>query len=114
MELLISISLMMAAIGIAIPFFVAQSRSLEASSGRLDAQLNINFGLDAIDRDLRVAGVGITQRQPLLVQAASNAITFNADLTSTTRRGLLRRLLRPGCSRRLGHDALAGQQGHAA
>jgi hypothetical protein len=46
--------------------------------------LNINFGLDAIDRDLRVAGVGITQRQPLLVQAASDAITFNADLTSTT------------------------------
>lgn len=83
MELLISISLMTAAIGIAIPFFLAQSRSLEAQSGRLDAQLNINFGLDAIDRDLRVAGVGITQRQPLLVQAAANAITFNADLTST-------------------------------
>jgi prepilin-type N-terminal cleavage/methylation domain-containing protein len=83
MELLISVSLMSAAIGIAIPFFLAQSRSLEASSGRLDAQLNINFGLDAIDRDLRVAGVGITQRQPLLVQAAANAITFNADLTST-------------------------------
>ncbi len=84
MELLISVSLMMTAIGIAIPFFLTQSRSLEAQAGRLDAQLNINFGLDAIDRDLRVAGVGTTLRQPLLVQAAANAITFNADLTSTT------------------------------
>lgn len=84
MELLISVTLTMIAIGIAIPFFLTQSRSLEAQAGRLDAQLNINFGLDAIDRDLRVAGVGITQRQPLLVQAAANAITFNADLTSTT------------------------------
>jgi hypothetical protein len=82
LELLVSISLTMAAIGIAIPFFLAQSRSLEASSGRLDAQLNINFGLDAMDRDLRIAGVGITQRQPLLVQMASDAITFNGDLAS--------------------------------
>ena len=83
-ELLISVTLTLTAIGIAIPFFITQSRSLDAQAGRLDAQLNINFGLDGIDRDLRVAGVGITQRQPLLVQAASNAITFNADLTSTT------------------------------
>jgi prepilin-type N-terminal cleavage/methylation domain-containing protein len=82
LELVISVTLMTVAIGIAIPFFIVQSRSLEASNGRLDAQLNVNFGLDAIDRDLRVAGVGITQRQPLLVQAASDAITFNADLTS--------------------------------
>lgn len=83
-ELLISVTLMMVAIGISIPFFLTQSASLEASSGRLDAQLNINFGLDAIDRDLRVAGVGITDRQPLLVQMASNAVTFNADLTTTS------------------------------
>lgn len=81
-EMLIAVTIMMTCIGIAIPFFLTQSRSLEAQSGRLDAQLNINFGLDAIDRDLRVAGVGITMRQPLLVQAASDAITFNADLTT--------------------------------
>lgn len=84
MEMLVSVTLMMTAISIAIPFFLVQSRSVEASSGRLDAQLNINFALDAVDRDLRVAGVGITDRQPLLVQAASNAITFNGDLTSTS------------------------------
>jgi prepilin-type N-terminal cleavage/methylation domain-containing protein len=83
-EMLISISLMMTAIGIVIPFFLVQNRSLQSQSGRLDAQLNINFGLDAIDRELRVAGVGVTQRQPMLVQAASDAITFNGDVTSGT------------------------------
>jgi hypothetical protein len=72
----------MIGIGAAIPFFLAQSRALTAHGGRLDAQLNINFGLDALDRELRVAGVGITSRQPLIVQAASNALTFNVDLTS--------------------------------
>lgn len=82
-EMLLAVTLTMIAIGIAIPFFITQNHALLSQSGRLDAQLNINFALDAIDRDLRVAGVGITQRQPLLVQAAPNAVTFNADLTST-------------------------------
>jgi prepilin-type N-terminal cleavage/methylation domain-containing protein len=81
-ELLLAVSLMMIGLGIAIPFFLTQSRAVTASSGRLDAQLNANFALDAIDRDLRVAGVGITSRQPLIVYANSNALTFNADLTS--------------------------------
>ncbi len=82
LELLIGVTITMLAMGIAIPFFLTTSRSVAASSGRLDAQLNANFALDAIDRDLRVAGVGITIRQPLLVYANTNAITFNADLSS--------------------------------
>ncbi len=81
-ELLVSLTLTIVTIGIALPFFLTQSRALTATAGRMDAQLNINFALDAIDRDLRVAGVGIVSRQPLLVQASSDAITFNADLTS--------------------------------
>lgn len=83
-ELMISVTILLIAIGIAIPFFLVQSRALAAQSGRLDAQLNINFGLDAIERDLRVAGAGVTNRQPLLVQAAADAITFNADLTGSS------------------------------
>ena len=82
-EMLISMSLLLIALGIAMPFFLAQSRALTSHAGRLDAQLNIGFGLDAIDRDLRVAGVGVVQRQPIMVQAAADAMTFNVDLTSS-------------------------------
>ena len=81
-ELLISMSLLLVALGIAMPFFMVQSRALTAHAGRLDAQLTIGFGINAIDRDLRVAGVGVVARQPMIVQAGANAITFNADLTS--------------------------------
>jgi hypothetical protein len=35
-----------------------------------------------IDRELRVAGVGVVDPQPLIVQAAPYAITFNVDLVS--------------------------------
>ena len=82
-EMMISMSLLLVALGIAMPFFLVQSRALSAHAGRLDAQLNVGFGLDAIDRDLRVAGVGVVARQPMIVQAATNALTFNVDLTSS-------------------------------
>jgi prepilin-type N-terminal cleavage/methylation domain-containing protein len=81
-EMLISIVLLLAALGIAMPFFMVQSRALAAHAGRFDAQLNAGFGLVAIDRDLRVAGVGVVAKQPIIVQAATNAVTFNVDLTS--------------------------------
>ncbi|HEX3865925.1 MAG TPA: hypothetical protein VHV78_04200, partial [Gemmatimonadaceae bacterium] len=38
--------------------------------------------LASLDRDLRVAGVGVVDAQPLLVEAAALAITFNADLVA--------------------------------
>jgi prepilin-type N-terminal cleavage/methylation domain-containing protein len=81
-EVLVAITLTLIGFGIAMPFFFTQSRAVTGHAGRLDAQLNINFALAAIDRDLRVAGVGVVLRQPLLVQAASNAITFNSDLNT--------------------------------
>lgn len=35
-----------------------------------------------MDRELRIAGIGVVDPQPMLLQAASNAITFNVDLVS--------------------------------
>jgi hypothetical protein len=49
----------------------------------MDAHLNAQFAVNSIDRDLRVAGAGIVDAQPLIVYAAANAVTFNVDLVST-------------------------------
>jgi type II secretory pathway pseudopilin PulG len=81
-EVIVSLTMLGVVMGIALPFFLTVNRAVGAQSGRMDAQLNINFALDALDRDLRVAGVGIVSRQPLIVLAASDAITFNGDLAS--------------------------------
>jgi hypothetical protein len=55
---------------------------LRAQSGRLEAQQTAQFTLSELDRELRLAGVGVADMQPLLVQADPMAITFNADLVS--------------------------------
>jgi hypothetical protein len=49
----------------------------------MEAHLNAQFAVSSIDRELRVAGAGIVDAQPLIVYAAANAVTFNVDLVST-------------------------------
>ena len=79
-ELVVAITLMALVFAVAIPFFQAQARAVGQHAGRLDTQLNARFGLTTIERDLRAAGVGVVDAQPLLVEAAPLAVTFNADL----------------------------------
>jgi prepilin-type N-terminal cleavage/methylation domain-containing protein len=82
-ELLVAMSVMVTLMAVAVPFFRVQARSVGANAGRMDAHLNAQFAVSSIDRDLRVAGAGIVDAQPLIVYAAANAITFNTDLVST-------------------------------
>jgi hypothetical protein len=74
--------LMMVIVAIAVQTFRRSSALLAQQSGSLEALANARFGLTSIDRDLRVAGTGTTPEQPILVQAANTAITFNVDLIS--------------------------------
>jgi type II secretory pathway pseudopilin PulG len=82
LEMLISTTLVLGILTIASNLFRRQSQSLSDSAGRLEAQQNARFGLATLDRELRVAGVGIPDAQPLLVQADRMGFTFNADYVS--------------------------------
>jgi Tfp pilus assembly protein PilE len=81
-ELVVAVTLVALVFAVAIPFFQAQARAVSLHAGRLDTQLNARFGLTTIERDLRTAGVGVVDAQPLLVEAAPLAVTFNADLVT--------------------------------
>jgi len=82
-ELMIALVLFILVFGLAVPFFRFQARSVSESSGRQDALQNARYAQSAIDRELRIAGAGVLPEQPLLVEAAAFAVTFNADLVST-------------------------------
>jgi type II secretory pathway pseudopilin PulG len=81
-ELMIALFLFVMVFGLAVPFFRFQARSVSQSSGRQDALQNARFAQNSIDRDLRIAGIGIVSAQPLIVQADKYAVTFNADLAT--------------------------------
>ena len=67
---------------VSVAFFQSQARTVTAHAGRFDVQLNARFGLTSIERDLRTAGVGVVDAQPMIVEASSLAVTFNADLVA--------------------------------
>lgn len=83
-ELLIAMTLVLVLLGIGAQFFRRQANLLAAQAGRMEAQQTSQFGIATLERELRVAGVGVVDVQPLLVQADRLALTFNADLVSRT------------------------------
>ncbi len=82
LEMILSMSLMLAAIGLTTELFRKQSGSVSTESGLLDAQQNSRFAISMLERELRVAGVGVVDQQPLLVMANKLSMTFNADLVA--------------------------------
>ncbi len=82
-EMLIATVLMLLVFAMAVPFMRVQTWQIGASAGRLDALQNARFSQNAIDRELRIAGVGTTPNQPMLVEAGPMAVTFNADLETS-------------------------------
>lgn len=83
-EMLVSMTLLLVIVGLTIPFFRSQAKSLDRGAGRLDAQQNARFGVNAIDRELRVAGLGTVDAQPMIVYAGERVLAFNADLATAT------------------------------
>lgn len=81
-EVVLSMTILMVVMGIATNLFRKQGAVIAAQAGRLEAQQTAQFTLSELDRELRLAGVGVVDMQPILVQADTMAITFNADLVS--------------------------------
>lgn len=81
-ELLAALMLMGVVIGLALPFFTSQAQFIGRTAGRFDAGQNVRYAANAIERELRMAGVGVTCAQPVIVMAGANAVTFNTNLVS--------------------------------
>ena len=79
-EMLLAMTIMLAVLGMSANLFRKQSEAIMKHGGRLDAQSNSRFGLSMLDRELRAAGIGVVNQQPLLVMADTLGLTFNADL----------------------------------
>jgi prepilin-type N-terminal cleavage/methylation domain-containing protein len=82
-EMMIAMTLLTIIGAATLSFFIKQTRAVTMTAGRLDAQQNVSFALDEIDHDLRVAGVGLGLRQPMVIEAHPYAVTFNADLVTS-------------------------------
>ncbi|MEO7217147.1 MAG: prepilin-type N-terminal cleavage/methylation domain-containing protein [Gemmatimonadaceae bacterium] len=82
LEIMISITILLLVFAMAVPLFRTQVRAMGSTAGVSDAQQNVRFAISTIERQIRVAGAGVSDQQPLLIQADPYAVTFDADYAS--------------------------------
>jgi type II secretory pathway pseudopilin PulG len=81
-EAMLSMTLMLTVIGLSAQLFRRQSAAVSTQQGRLDAQQNSRFAIGNLERELRMAGGGVLNQQPMIVMAGPTSITFNANLAA--------------------------------
>ncbi len=81
-EVMISLFLLLIIAGAAVQFMRKQTGLVTRETARMDAMQNAQFSAGQIERELREAGAGVADIQPMLVQADSEAMTFNANMIS--------------------------------
>ncbi len=81
-EVLIALMLLMVIMGTAVQFLRKQSGLVTRETSRMDAMQNAHFAASQVERELREAGAGVADAQPMLVQVDSEAMTFNANMVS--------------------------------
>ena len=81
-EMIFAVSITVLVFAIAVPFFRAQTRAMDAGAGRLDAFQSARYAVSRIAADLRSAAGDVGQ--PVIVQAAPFAIAFNANRQGRT------------------------------
>ncbi|MDQ2667413.1 MAG: prepilin-type N-terminal cleavage/methylation domain-containing protein [Gemmatimonadota bacterium] len=81
-EIIISMTLLMIITGAAVQFLRKQTGLVTRETSRMDAMQNAQFAGSQIERELREAGAGVADAQPMIVQLDSQALTFNANMVS--------------------------------
>lgn len=79
LEIMLSITILLLVFAMTVPLFRSQVQAMGSTAGRSDAQQNVRFAISTIERQIRVAGAGVSDQQPLLIQADPFAVTFDAD-----------------------------------
>jgi prepilin-type N-terminal cleavage/methylation domain-containing protein len=81
-EVMISVTLLLVIMGAAVQFLRRQTQAVSMETGRMDALSNAGYAASQIERELREAGAGTADNQPMIVQLDKFAITFNANILS--------------------------------
>lgn len=81
-EVLTAMMILMIIMGAGTQFLRRQAGLVSKETARNDALQNAQFAAGQIERELREAGAGVADIQPMIVQLDTQAITFNANMVS--------------------------------
>ena len=103
-ELMIALSLFSILLATSLGFYKQQGDAFTQGNDRMTLMQNLRYGIDALEQNLRTAGVGVPIKQPVMVYVGEYAVTFNADYATRT----------PGDFFAVYHDPLLPEAGVSA
>jgi prepilin-type N-terminal cleavage/methylation domain-containing protein len=89
LEMLVAMTVTLIIVALAAPLYQMQTKAVNNTAGRADATRSAVFAADAAEQDLRNTGVGVFDGQPFIVRAASDAISFNANMVTARRNDIV-------------------------
>jgi hypothetical protein len=82
--MVVSMAILLVVLTVSTGLLRSQNALMAGQMTREDAEQNARFATTTVERELRMAGIGVVDGQPTLVVAGSTSVTFNADLVSGT------------------------------
>ncbi|MBW3554046.1 MAG: hypothetical protein KY466_11070 [Gemmatimonadetes bacterium] len=83
-ELIIALGMFSALLVASLGFYRQQGRAFNSGNERMTLMQNLRYGVDALEQNLRTAGIGVPVRQPVVVYAGERVFAFNANYATNT------------------------------
>lgn len=87
-ELIIALGMFSALLVSSLGFYRQQARAFNSGNERMTLMQNLRYGVDALEQNLRTAGIAVPARQPVVVYAGERVFSFNADYAANSQADL--------------------------
>lgn len=81
-EMLIALTVFTIILGAALKFLSTQSKGLDKNSQEMGMLQNLTFAGSLLQEEIRMAGANVPYKQPVIIYAGTNSVSFNADYAS--------------------------------
>lgn len=82
-ELMIALGIFSVLIVTSLGFYREQGRAFTEGNERMTLMQNLRYGINALEQNLRTAGIGVPTEQPVLIYADDHVVAFNADYATS-------------------------------
>lgn len=81
-ELIVALSIFSVLLATTLGFYRQQGEAFTEGNERMTVMQNLRYGVNAVEQNVRTAGIGVPSRQPVIVYADASVLAFNADYAS--------------------------------
>ena len=78
-ELMVALALFSVLLAVTLSFYREQGKAFSQGNDRMAVMQNLRYGINAVEQNLRTAGIGVPTEQPVVVHADADVVAFNAD-----------------------------------